>query len=335
MKIFITGASGYIGGMLAERFLEDSKVEGVIALDMKPPPARFSLKHPKLSWINHNLGDSGWEEKVLKIFTPDVIIHAAYVIRQGYGAQRAWQIKSNITAAERVFDFAFQNKIKRLIHFSTVASYGALASNSTGKRFKEEDPFVEASYLYGVDKKVIEEKLQALYTKAHPATQVLVVRPSAVTGPRGQFMFRRFGLLLVKKGLPFIPLTGKDSARQFVHEDDVFEAIQFMAKDGIPGAYEVFNLASPDFFLLKDMARELGKISVKIPMILGKLTFGFLWHVTRGRIPTVPAGINSYTYPIIVDGSKITRFGFKYNYSGHEALKAARGYWVRFIQPAA
>ncbi len=335
MKIFITGASGYIGGMLAERFLENPLVEGVIALDMKPPPARFPLKHPKLSWIDYNLGDSGWEEKVLKIFTPDVIVHAAYVIRQGYGTKRAWQIKSNITAAERGFNFAFQNKIKRLIHFSTVASYGALRTNTTEKLFREEDPFREAKYLYGVDKKVIEEKLQALYAKANPATQVLVVRPCAITGPRGQFMFRRFGLLFIKKGLPFIPLTGKDSARQFVHEDDIFEAIQFMVKDGIPGAYEVFNLASPDLFLLKNMAREIGKISVRIPMILGKLTFGFLWHITRGKIPTVPAGINSYTYPIIVDGSKITRLGFKYNYSGREALKADRGYWSKFIQGAA
>lgn len=335
MKIFVTGASGYIGGMLVERFLDDPQVKGVVALDLKPPPLRFPLKHPKLSWVDHNLGDPGWEDKVLKIFTPDVLIHAAYVIRQGYGGKRAWQVKSNITAAERVFDFAFQNKIKRLIHFSTVASYGALASNSTGQRFKEEDPFLEASYLYGVDKKIIEEKLRSLYQRIGSATQVVVVRPAAVTGPRGQFMFRRFGLLLIKRGLPFIPLTGKDAARQFVHEDDIFGAIEHIARGAIPGGWEVFNLAAPDFFLLKDLAREIGKVSVPIPMILGKMTFGFLWHLTRGRIPTVPASINSYTYPIIVDGSKITRFGFRYAYSGLEALRAERGFWTKFIQSAA
>ena len=113
MKIFITGASGYIGGMLVDRFLEDKKVEKIIALDMNPPGG----KKPggKVSYITHNLGDAGWEEKVLAHGIPDVVIHCAYVIREGYGKKREWQIKSNITAADRVFDFIFKNKIKNPI----------------------------------------------------------------------------------------------------------------------------------------------------------------------------------------------------------------------------
>jgi len=327
MKIFITGASGYIGGMLVDRFLEDKKVEKIIALDMNPPGG----KKPggKVSYITHNLGDAGWEEKVLAHGIPDVVIHCAYVIREGYGKKREWQIKSNITAADRVFDFVFKNKIPKLVHFSTVASYGARPSNSIGYQFKEEDSFREENYLYGVDKKIIEEKLKNLYEKIKPTTRVLVVRPCAITGPRGQFTFKRFGLLrVVKFGLPMVPVTGPDSARQFIHEDDIWEAIKLMVFGNLSSKYEVFNLAPADFLLLKDMASEIGKISIRVPMWLGRLTFGAMWHLSRGRIPTVPAGINSYTYPIIADGSKITRHGFQYQYSAKEALRADKGYYA-------
>ena len=333
MKIFITGTSGYIGGMLADRFDENPEVEKIIALDMKAPSnlAIRLLSSNRIAFVQHNLGDPGWEEKVLAEGRPDLVIHCAYVIREGYGKKRAWQIKSNVTAAERVFDFVSKNKIPRLIHFSTVASYGALPENSTNYKFKESDSFREEKYLYGVDKKIIEEKLKAAFY-AFSATQVLVFRPCAITGPRGQFAFKRFGLLRAMKfGLPVVPVTGPDSARQFVHEDDIWDAVRFMAGGGASSKYEILNIAPADFFLLKDMAKEIGKLSIRVPMRLGKLCFGALWHLSRGRIPTVPAGINSYTYPIIVDGSKITNYGFKYQYTGREALKADRGYYSRFV----
>ena len=334
MRILITGTSGYIGGMLVDRFSEDPKVSRIFAIDMTDPLPDALRENAKTSFLKYNLGDTGWEEKVLAHGVPDVAIHCAYVIREGYGKKREWQIKSNITAAERVFNFVFKNKIPKLIHFSTVASYGACHANSTGYQFKETDPFREENYLYGVDKKIIEEKLKNLYEKIKPDTQVLIARPCAITGPRGQFTFKRFGLLrVVKFGLPMVPVTGPDSARQFIHEDDAWEAVKLMVSSPrfageAGGGYEVFNLAPVDFLLLKDMAREIGKIYVRVPMWLGRLTFGAIWHLSRGRIPTVPAGINSYTYPIIADGSKLTRFGFQYKYSAKEALKADRGHYA-------
>jgi len=340
MKIFITGAAGYIGGMLAELFLADERVTRVVALDMKDARDKFPKDNPKFSWINFNLGDDGWQEIVLKYGKPDVVVHCAYVIRQGFGKKREWQNKCNLTAADKIFNFVFSNDIPRLIHFSTVASYGARPANTTDYWFKESDPFYEEKYLYGVDKKVIEEKLQIIYAGAKAdlsagrrqgiLPQVLIVRPCAISGPRGQFIFKRFGLLrMVKEGLPVIPLTGTKSARQFIHEDDVADIIFFLAEGNIKKEYEVFNIAPAGFFLLKDVARNIGKKTIRIPMWLGKLGFAFLWYVFRGAVPTVPAGINSYTYPIIVDGSKLNSFGYKYRFNCADALAANKGRYAQ------
>ncbi|MEK7119916.1 MAG: NAD-dependent epimerase/dehydratase family protein [Patescibacteria group bacterium] len=336
MKIFITGAAGYVGGMLADLFLKDPRVDSVVVLDMKDASDKFPKGNQKFKWITWNLGDDGWQEKVLEGGAPDVVVHCAYVIREGYGKKREWQNKCNLTAADKVFEFVFKNKISRLIHFSTVASYGARKENSIKRWFREEDPFLESEYLYGVDKKMIEEKLRAVFEKEksdlqkgarqNPLPQVLMVRPCAISGPRGQYIFKRFGLLqMVKEGLPIIPITGDESARQFIHEDDVADIIFWMAFGGARGDYEIFNIAPHCFFLLKDMAHSIGKKTIRIPAWLGKFGFWFLWNVSCGKIPTVPAGINSYTYPIIVDGSKIEKFGYKYKYDCGDALRADVG----------
>ncbi|HRY52895.1 MAG TPA: NAD-dependent epimerase/dehydratase family protein [Candidatus Portnoybacteria bacterium] len=336
MKILVTGAAGYIGGMLTDLFLKDSRVEKVVALDMKDASAKFPKGDPKLTWLTFNLGDNGWQEEVLKGGKPDVVVHCAYVIREGFGKKRAWQNKCNFDGAENVFNFVFKNDISRLIDFSTVASYGARLGNTVERKFKEEDPFMEEKYLYGVDKKIIEENLKALFAQEKAALasgqrqgalpQVLVLRPAAISGPRGQFIFRRFGLLMmIKEGLPLIPLCGRQSARQFIHEDDVADIIFWLAFGGVKSEYEVFNIAPNQYFLLKDMAHTLGKPVLPIPLWLGRLGFSFLWYVFRGRVPTVPAGINSYAYPIIADGSKITRFGYQYKFTGEDALLANKG----------
>jgi UDP-glucose 4-epimerase len=334
MNIFVTGAAGYIGGMLAERFLDESKIKNVMALDIKPAPEFFPISHKKVTWIQHNLGDEGWEEKILRIGMPDVLIHCAYIIRQQYGKNdRAWQYKSNIIAADRVFDFVFKNNIKRLIHYSTAASYGAFLSNSPDKKFKEDDGFRETNYLYAEEKRLIEDKLKSVFEELNPKTQVLIIRPAAVSGPRGQFMYDRFGLLYaVKEGFPVVPVTWPESARQFIHEDDIWEASKFMSFGGVDDQYEVFNLAPEDYFLLKDLAKEIGKPVVRIPVWLGRFAYGSMWHLSRGKIPTPPTGINSYSYPVILDGSKITNLDFKYRYSGKDALKAKSGYYMKYVQ---
>ena len=88
MKIFITGAAGYVGGMLTDLFLKDPRIDSVVVLDMKDASDKFPKGNPKFKWITWNLGDDGWQEKVLEGGAPDVVVHCAYVIREGYGKKR-------------------------------------------------------------------------------------------------------------------------------------------------------------------------------------------------------------------------------------------------------
>lgn len=339
--------------MLVGRFSEDPKVERIVALDMTAPKAPHlggQAPNHKIVYIQHNLADPGWEEKVLAEGAPDLIIHCAWQIRELYG-KRERQWKWNIGGSDRVFDFAFFNpSVKKLIYFSTVASYGSYPDNTVEHRFRETEPFRKSDYLYAEEKRIAEERLQKKYEEKRlmgVVPQIFIIRPAAITGPRGRYQYIRFGLQSALSGtlkgqksflyeiislwVSWVPVTPK-WLRQYIHEDDVADIVRLLSLANLKGGCEVFNIAPPGEAVLgKDMAEVVGKKMLPIYPWMVRMAFFFVWHFTRGRIPTSPGSWKGYSYPIAVDGSKITRLGFKYKYSSKEAFKTDRGYYVRFI----
>lgn len=334
--ILITGAAGYVGSMLVKQFAERADVAKVIGIDKEPMPEMLQ-DIPKLVYLETNTSDSGWQD-IAEAAEPDIVINAAWQIREIYG-DRALSWKWNIDGSDQVFDFAFEHEcVKKLIHFSTVASYGAYPSNTLEQRFTEEEPFRETDYLYAEEKRISEGHLYQKYQLASSdgsAASVAIVRPAAITGPRGRFMRIRFGLQAALAGqlkdafayrlisglVSFVPVTPK-WLRQFIHEDDVVGIIERLSFGESAGAYEVFNICPPgDVVLGKDMARAVGKKAIMIAPWMVRIPFAVFWHLTRGKIPTGKGAWKSYSYPIAVDGSKVTRaLGYDYQYNSFDAF---------------
>ncbi len=331
--VLITGAAGYVGAMLVRAFAAREDVATVVGLDKEPLPKILS-NEPKLVYLQMNTVDE-WEEEVKK-HSPDIVIHAAWHIREIYGNRKrtyAW----NIEGSEKVFAFAFREpSVKRLVHFSTIASYGAFADNSLQHRYTEEEPFRESAYLYAEEKRIAEERLETLYKEnARKDMSVSVVRPAAITGPCGRFLRIRLGLQSTLAGqmkgswiysiisamVLLVPVTPK-WLRQFVHEDDVVAIVERLSFGETAGSYEVFNLCPPgDPIRGKDMAKVVGKWMLPVHPRMVQLGYFAAWHLTQGKVPTAPGAWRSYSYPIAVDGSKVTRaLGYEYRYTVFDAL---------------
>ncbi len=328
MKVFITGAAGYIGGMLVDRMISMDRVERIVALDVKPPPASLASRSPKVEWVTSHLARDRWEDR-LRRFAPDVVIHCAHLFRELYGDEgRRWLYLSNITSSQRVFDFALRHDVEKLIYFSSAAPYGAFASNSPNRWFTEDDALRESGYLYAQQKKQIEEMLRRMCDEIRPATRVTILRPAVVTGPLGRRLTARFGLLYAAdKGLPFVPVTWPTSIRQYVHEDDVVGlTLRVIESPASPG-FDSFNIAPPDFLTLEEVAKHLGKKPLRLPLWLGKLIYATFWHASRGKIPTSPGTMKAYSFPVVMDGSKSKELGYTYKFSGLETLCGEEGYY--------
>lgn len=347
--VLITGAAGYVGAMLAKQFAAREDVATILGLDKEPLPD--SLRdEPKLVYLQMNTADD-WEAQA-KPYTPDIVIHTAWQIREIYG-DRPLTYRWNIEGSDKVFAFAFGNAfVKRLIHFSTVASYGAFADNALEHRYTEDEPFRKSEYLYAEEKRWCEEHLAERYGKrANKDIQVSIVRPAAITGPRGRFSRIRFGLQsalsgslegekslsyrIVSKLVSRIPATPK-WLRQFIHEDDVVGIVERLAfGEPVPG-YEIFNICPPgDAVLPSDMARATGKGLLPIHPWIMRIGNFFAWHLSRGKIPTGPGAWRSYSYPIAVDGSKVTRMlGYTYQHSSFDAFYYTDGVYEDVVPEA-
>lgn len=342
--VLITGAAGYVGTMLVRRFASREDVARVIGIDKEPVPDLIK-DDAKLVYIEMNLADEGWEEKV-EGYAPDIVIHTAWQIREIYG-NRPLSWKWNIEGSERVFRFAYEHAfVKRLIHFSTVASYGAFPTNTVEHRFTEDEPFRETDYLYAEEKRIAEKRLEACFKDATNKVPTAVVRPAAITGPRGRYMRIRFGLQaalagqlkdsfvyrLVSLMTRFVPVTPK-WVRQFIHEDDVVNLVELLALRESKGDYEVFNICPPGPVVLgTDMAEAVGKKALLIQPWMARFPFAFLWHATRGKIPTAKGSWKGYSYPIAVDGSKLTKvYGYEYQYPSLDAFRYTDGEYEAFV----
>ena len=87
--------------------------------------------------------------------------------------------------------------------------------------------------------------------------------------------------------------------------------------------FDSFNLAPHDYLTASDIAKALGKRTLRLPAGMMSAAMWVLWHGTRGRVPTPSGSIEFYRYPINLDGRKITRLGFEYRYGSRECLLTA------------
>ena len=327
MKILITGAAGYIGGMLINKLIKDGEIEKIIAIDLLDKPERIKADN-KLFWIKTDLTENSWQEIASKNGPIDVIVDAAFKIRNPFGKIKDTE-KNNLGCLWNALRFAEENSVPKMIYLGSVASYAARKEN-IGKIIDEDHELLEAVYAYGVQKRKAEEIILEFSQKHSLKSGIIVLRLNSVTGPLGQSLKSKFGLItFIKKILPVIVATNDYWGRQYVHEDDVTNAIIALADSHYhpQSRVEIFNLAPEGFLTAKGMGKILNKKVVKFPASLARAAFAIAWPLTLGKVPTPPGSVNGLIYPIHVSGKKIELVvpGFRYQFSPEEAFLGERG----------
>lgn len=348
--VFITGSSGCVGEMLVDQFSKRDDVKQIVGVDIVEP-SELTKDNPKLLYIKSNLGDFDWQEKVGS-YQPEIVVHTAWQIRQL--KDKVLQYKMNGIGSDNVFDFVFTNSfVKKLVYFSTVSSYGAFKENKIDHFFTEEEAFRPSEYFYAEEKRISEQHLEQKFDEAKKeksdVPQIFIIRPASITGPRGRYMRLRFTLQSALSGqiksaknfwysvvsslVSFMPITEK-WCRQFVHEDDINDIVALLSFTEIQSEYEVFNAAPPGPVVLgKDMAKAVGKKTIKIHPRIIQCAFFVARTISFGKIPTSKHLWKFYSYPIPVDGTKITK-KYKYHYHANsiDAFTKNEGRYEKYVK---
>lgn len=342
--ILITGAAGYVGAMLVDQWSKRDDVEEIIAIDMVEPE-KFVANAPKTTWIKANTSDNSWQDVVAKK-KPTVVVHAAWQIRNLYGnPKKQWEW--NVEGSLDVFHFAQKlESVKRLVYFSSASVLGADPDNKIEETFDESAPLRDEVYLYAKEKKVVEEKLREMIPDFRKTLQVSIIRPAAISGPRGRYGRIRFGLQSALSGklkgsfaytivstlTAFIPAT-KKWCRQFIHEDDIVDIVTKLTFDGVNESPAIFNLAPPgEVVTPKEMSKATGKKVIVLPPWIIRIGFFFARHLSFGKIPTAAGAWRFYSFPIVMDGDKVTKeLGHTYAYSSEEAFTTKEGRYAHVV----
>ncbi|MFN7959832.1 MAG: NAD-dependent epimerase/dehydratase family protein [Thermoanaerobaculia bacterium] len=213
MRIFLTGASGYLGGVLARRLSEEGhEVRALVRAGSR----RENLEALGVSLFTGDITDRYSLREGMS--GADWVIHsAAFVAMDGdLEAMKA----VNVAGSDNVASLAFKLGVGGLLSISSIAAFGG--SPDDGSLAAEESPVRQPfPSPYGATKHAGQ---RAIEEWAKRGLGVATVYPSLIYGPPGKKLGANVLLRNILLGrIPMI--VGADRKTSWIHIDDVVTAI--------------------------------------------------------------------------------------------------------------
>ncbi len=303
MKVLITGSSGSIGSVVAT-YLAEKNIP-VVALDLRDK--QDSAKNGNYKFHNCSITDKEKLEKIFSEERPTHVIHLASTFHKIRDRQLEYQI--DVGGSAYILDICNRtSSVKQLVFSSSATIYGAHRDNP--EWISETDPVRPGKYVYGLNKKHIEEMF--MNSPVREDLHRVLCRICTVIGPTYNKPATIVSMLL-KVG--WLPSFTRNNRVQFIHTDDLAELIYLILKDDeITGIY---NLAPDSYSAITDLMP--GKKYIWIPLGLVRLFISILWPLRLLNLE--PAGVNASIYPIVIDPKKIiSRYNYKFRYSSDQAF---------------
>lgn len=227
-RILVTGATGFIGGRLAERLA--SEQDGEVTGTGRNLEAASTLGAAGVHLQRAELLDFSAMRALVE--HKDVIYHVAAWLGPRHGSEdMAWPV--NVYATLQLVQMAAAAGVRRFVHVSSIAAYGATGQAEVTEA-QPVDPRQTA--IYGRTK--AEGELQARRLARELGMELAVVRPGMVYGPDSRAWSVRM-LRLVQQRAPVI--FGKGDGYAYpVYIDNLVDALMLAGSE--PGAVdEDFN----------------------------------------------------------------------------------------------
>ena len=283
-RIFITGASGFIGSAVVKRLLKDDHQLSLLCLP-EEPAERFS----DLNIIRGDITRAG--SLAGKLSGCDTLIHIAGSV----GFQTWKNCRSvNIEGTRNILREAADSGIRRVIHMSSVSVYGRVPDIA----ITENQPFKKIGDPYG-DTKIEAEYLVRQIAREN-GMEYTILRPTAVYG-HGDNKFLPKLMENLRSG-KFKMMGDGNHSVDLVNVIDVAESVHLvLQKDNSIGhAYNIANEQNPTWNeFLQVVAEEL-----KIPYRSSYISYNLAYRIAgfmelMSRITGKPPRLSRYAVRLV------------------------------------
>jgi UDP-glucose 4-epimerase len=291
MRYVITGGSGYIGSRLVDMLSRREDTDRIVICDVAPPRGGY---HPKTEFERTDVRDREGVRAVLERVRPDALIHLAFILNPSHDEHFMYDVDVNGT--HNVLEAAGKAGTQHVLVASSAVAYGAFPDNPVP--LTEEDPVRGvASFSYARDK-TESDRICQLWAAKYPERVMTIVRPCIVLGPNVDNYLVR---LWTKQ--PFTPDVGSlEMPMQFVHEEDVVEAVTALLLGRHGGA---FNVAGDGEITVRETAELISSPIRRMPLRAYRALARATW---TARLSETPSGqIEFALHPWVVSTEKLKR----------------------------
>lgn len=173
MRVFVTGATGFIGGHVARKLRE--RDDAVVAL-VRSPAKAATLRELGCELVEGDLSDAGAIAR--GVAGADAVIHAGAVYKVGVPkSEHAAMFESNVAGTERVLDAALAAGVPRIVYVSTCGVFGDTHGKLVDEGYRRD---VEFPTEYERTKTLAHELAEQRIAAGAP---IVIVQPGGVYGP--------------------------------------------------------------------------------------------------------------------------------------------------------
>jgi UDP-glucose 4-epimerase len=307
--IAITGLGSFFGKRLALRLLALPRPPVIVGLDLRRP---YRLEG-RVRFHRVDLTDPGAGSRLSELLVRErveALVHAAF--RRDPTPDVEYDHELETVGSMHVMNACAAAKVSRLVWLSSTMLYGPWPDNPNF--LSESHPLRGHPDAHSVRNRVEGEGLLARWRERHPDAEVTVLRSGWVMGPSYEdHVVRHFASPVVST------LLGYDPLLQFVHEEDVLDALERSAVEQHPGVY---NVVGRGVLPLSTVLSLAGKRS--LPLAVPLFYRLSRWPHERGT-GDPPAGFYDYLRWLwVADGER------GWNVFG-EPIYSTREAWISFV----
>lgn len=304
-RVLITGLSTYWGARLARELEQNPDVEAIIGVDSADPAGELERTEFVRVGTQHAL-----LRRVVEAAEVDTVIDTRLVVDSTVTTSRRAH-ENNVIGTMNILAACSgpDSSVRKLIFKSSAHYYGC---NQDDPAFFTESMGRPHPPGTSIERDIVEaEASVAEFRDKNPDVCVTVFRFANVLGPDVQTAHTRLF------DLPVIPMIlGFDPRYQFVHEDDVVNALLHSALHDLPG---IFNVAGDGVLAFTEVCSLLGKQF--LPILPPWATGIAAQAMRRFGVVIPPDMLQQLRFGRGLDNRRYKATGFGYRYTTRETVQ--------------